>query len=146
MAIGFGFRVTIEFVGAPTDAVNSDPDPWYWVKNVRLVESEADGQPAFAFHAGNCPGYTLAAEESQHLLHLLGQIEVAPGWGGGIGADGKGYELVLIDAASKKVYGWWEDLLSPGWESVREVFAMSWTWRSATPLHLEPRTSSQPAR
>ncbi len=113
--------ISIEFGGGGPVSPGSQPDRFPATRAIRLVESRT-GQPyTFILYDGSRPEYTLAEEETERLLHLLGQIAVMAPWQPCVGFDGTDYELTLKSAMSSVTFCWWVEAPA-GWETVGAVF------------------------
>ena len=88
---------------------------------ITLVETWIESQRSFALYEGQLPFYTLDDNETDALLHLLGQLTLRVPWDSAVGFDGFTHTLTLKRPMSHAEFQWWVEV-PQGWESVGAVF------------------------
>ncbi len=113
--------ISIEFGGGGPVSSGPPPDRFPIPRAIRLVESRTEQLYTFILYDDNLPEYTLAEDETEHLLHLLGQIAVIAPWQPCVGFDGTDCELTIKSMMSSMTFCWWMETPA-GWETVGAVF------------------------
>jgi hypothetical protein len=117
------YRITIaiEF-GLPEQSSAGLPPGSRYDRLIRLVESPTKSGRTFILYDGSRHVYALTAEETEQLLHLLGQIVVKAPWEAVPAArlDGPVYTLLLKGPLSEVTFNWGSKMPKE-WESVGAV-------------------------
>jgi hypothetical protein len=117
------YRITIaiEF-GLPKQSSAGLPPAGSYDRLIRLVESPTKSGHTFILYDGSRRIYALTADETEQLLHLLGQIVLQAPWEAvpAVRFDGPVYTLLLKGPLSEAMFNWgWK--MPKEWESVGAV-------------------------
>jgi hypothetical protein len=120
MAVMSFLTIAIEFAG-PEWAIERQHHDGLPGRLIRLVESQAEGNREFAMYDRTQLVYTLTADETDRLLHLLERVVIGAPWEASYGLDGTNFALRLRGPMSEAAFHWWGQV-PKGWESIGAVF------------------------